>query len=323
MDPNQQPATPQNPGDTNATPAPEAPVSAPAPEVQAAPEAPAPAVAPAPSFAAVAETPLATLPQKNKKTGLLIGIIGAAIVVLAGIGFLIFFLISQVSKEDYQAANTQYDKVAVEAEKLNDLGDSFMSELSNAKDAAAYDTFSEETKATLASAKTQNDELAKLKAAKFGESGKLYGKFNDKFKSSVTYKGELITSFDKVMNAMFECRKDMDTSNPEKVDISKYYKSCSDQLDAAGTLPNKALETYRKEVVAQFSTMSTVYTEYKSAVASKNQTAVDEANKKGRAASDKITEAAKTAKDSLNTDVKANDTTEEGKALKAFLDEKS
>ena len=217
------PATPASPEAPVAPEAPapvepEAPVAPATPVTPAAPAAPnlfaaagtpeAPAAPQTPGFA---PTPASQAPGSKNKIVLIAAIVGGA-VLLAIIGVVAYFMLTSVSKQDYQEATRQYNKVSVASAGLTSDVASVSYSISGDDD-AEFNEAVKEAEDSIAEIKTENEALSKMKAVRVGDGAKLYGTFNDKVKNYLAYATDLIDSVKNLRPAMATCAKVSDATD--------------------------------------------------------------------------------------------------------------
>lgn len=260
MNPNTDPTnTPPTEGDAPApeqTPAPEA-VTTPEVSTDSAPvtsEAPTSTEAPvAPAAPLGSATPEA--PKKKNNVVLLASIIGG-VILLAVIGVVVYLAMTTVSKEDYRAAALQFNKVSSANSALNSDVSSAGSTISSASD-ASFDESMKEIEGSIATLKTENDELAKLKAVRVGEGGDLYNKFNEQLTTYVKYANDIVASTKAVRPAMVECDKvSSATGTSEQV---AGMKACAAAMAAVKDLPNQDFQAFISSSAESYNKLATIY----------------------------------------------------------------
>lgn len=239
------PAQPEAPVNPFAPATPPAPATPEAPVTPGTPVSPVPPVAPETSNPFTAGTPTTApdapqSPKITKKMMLIAAIVGGAIL-LAIIGVILFFVLTTVSKEDYRDAVRQYNKVQIASSSLNSDVSRLGSATSSSSDSAFNESI-EETEASLAKIKTENEALSKLKAVKVGEGAKLYKAFNEKLKAYLTYGEGLITSVKNLRPAMVTC--DKGTQASDAATRVAGLKACSTELAGVSDIPNAEMKTY-------------------------------------------------------------------------------
>ena len=256
------PATPEVPANSVA-PAPSEPVApvepaTPAPVASdpfATPVDPMTPTTPAnPMFAPEpANVPGAPKPSNKKKT-VLIAAIAGGVVLLAVIGFIVFSLLSTVSKKDYQEATVQYNAVSTASSSLTSDVSTLSGSIDDEED-ASFDKAVSDAEAGVAKIKTENDELSKMKAIRFGDGAKLYKPFNEKVKTYLAYATELIDSVKNLRPAMKSCQElSKATDNAGRV---AGLKKCATELKGVTDIPNAEMKEF-------ISVIATSYDEYAS-----------------------------------------------------------
>lgn len=252
------PNAPQ-PNNQPQAPAPDNPDGAATPEVfSAAPATPTETPTPVATGSVFGVTPVADVPVKNPKNKkpLIIAAIIAGIVVLAGIAALLFFLFTTVSKQDYAAAATQYNKVSTANSKYTSEVSTLTSSASRADDTTFNDNVKAAEDAT-ATLKTENDAFGKLKAVRVGEGGKLYTEFNTKLSAYTSYGSEVITSVKAVRPALVKC----DAVSDAKDATSRVaaLKACSAAYNDVGDIPNAEFKAYIDLIKGKYADYATTY----------------------------------------------------------------
>jgi len=250
----EQPVTPVEP----ATPAPVEPEAPAQPEVASpfAAASPAPEAAPASVFsAAAAGAPQAPKQPKNKKIILIAAIAGGA-VLLAIIGFVVFSLLTTVSKEDYRDAARQFNQVSLASSSLTSDSRSLGSATGSSSDTTFEESVSE-AEASVAKLNEENKALSELKAVRVGEGAKLYSTFNDKLKAYTAYATELIASVKALRPAMVICNNVSDAE--DVAGRVAALKACSTALSDVKDIPNEQMNTYVVAIAKGYGEYAVVY----------------------------------------------------------------
>ncbi len=216
-------------------------------------------VAGAPSTAATAGVVAGAAgdPQKpNSKKPLLIGSIVAGIIILAIIGIVAFLAFTTVSKDDYRAATVQFNDVSAASSDLNFKVTSLSSSINDTDDAEFNDNV-KQTEEAIASIKTENEELGKLKAVRVGEGAELYKTFDDKVEAYLKNGSELVTSVKNLRPATAVCAKVSDAVDAAA--RSTALKACSEAVNNVGELPNAQFNKFVTELKGAYSSYATVY----------------------------------------------------------------
>jgi hypothetical protein len=254
------PNAPQN-DDTdtpNNNPAPQTPISQPAPDVlfpgtpQVVPvsdQTPAQPVTPT-------DTTGAPAPQPNKKKALIIaGIIGG-VILLAIIAVLAYLSLTTVSKADYKEAAMQFKVISKENSELI----SKIIGLSTGLSGDSEEEFSaavKEVETSLNTIEAENEKLGDMKAVKVGEGKEVYEAFDTKLDAYVSYGNDLVTSVKKVRPALVTCEKISEAvDNPARVAA---LKECSGSLDPATDVPNKDFKKFITTLRDTYKTYAETY----------------------------------------------------------------
>lgn len=290
------------------------------PEVPAQPEATTPGAAAAPvavsAFGAAAGTPQP--PKKSNKKLITILSIVAGVLLLAIGGYLVYATLTSVSKQDYQAAASQYSKVSSVSSSLT----SDVSSLSYSTSGSSDETFDEAVKdveASIAELKTENEALGKLKAVKVGEGAKKYNEFNEKLETYLTYGQGLLTSVSNLRPALVICRA-ATTASDTTARVAAIEK-CATALEGVKDVPNAEMKTYvaaltdgykeyatlYKQVAALSNPFGAQYEEYKAL------------RDKVNAVQEKISDASDTFSDAMEAKGDEVSVKEKADALRAYL----
>ncbi|OJU88063.1 hypothetical protein BGO17_03755 [Candidatus Saccharibacteria bacterium 49-20] len=313
-----EPAAPTTPVAPEAPVAPVTPPAPAAPNLFAAAGTPeAPAAPQAPGFA---PTPAPQAPGSKNKIVLIAAIVGGA-VLLAIIGVVAYFMLTSVSKQDYQEATRQYNKVSVASAGLT--GDvSSVSYSISGDDDAEFNEAVKEAEDSIAEIKTENEALSKMKAVRVGEGAKLYGPFNDKVKAYLVYATELINSVKNLRPAMATCGKISDAT--DTAGRVAALKACSSELQGVTDIPNAEMKTFISTIGTSYGEYATIYE--KSAALTNPFGSQYEQYKALRdqmsAVQKKISEASSTLSDSLEKRDDEMSVKDSAKALGDFLTEK-
>lgn len=254
-----------NPNDTNPSntplagdvpPAPEAPVS---PFTAAPVETPAPDTTPAaiaPVFATTPETPQAPKPSNTKKIILIAAIAGGALL-LAVIGFIVFTLLTSVSKAEYRDAARQFNQVTLASSSLASDARTLGYSTGSASD-STFESSVSEAEASITKLQEENEALSTMKAVRVGEGAKLYATFNDKLKAYTAYATELVTSVKNLRPAFVVCAKVSGTSGNEE--RASALKACAKSLSEVENVPNTQMKTYVDAIAKAYNEYASVYT---------------------------------------------------------------
>lgn len=348
MNPNQDPnaaldaAAPQPNAETPVTPVPEStPVT---PEVAPAPAAPVaePAVssesanpfaaagtpevsptptdsaAPASPFGAAVPAPGAPAPkQKNTKKIVLLASVIGGIILLGVAALIVFLLLTTVSKQDYADAAKQYNAVSQAYSDLDRLDSSFSSV--NSSNSANLNETVAEAEGKMATVKTENEKLGKLKAVSVGEGKKLYDEFDKKLTGYVAYNEGVATTLKNLSPALDVCSSSSANTN----DMLGALKKCETALNDVKDLPNPEFKTYVDTLKVQYGEIIKVY-EGVAKITDPYGSQYDEyraLRDKTYEITDALSDASTTLKDSLNKKVKELDPKPAADALRSFLNE--
>ena len=325
------------------TPAPEAPVTpvepTPAPVEPVAPTAPAEpvttaapnpfAAAPAPETPAEPQNPMFAAtptqmpqaPKSDKKKLILIAAIVGGVVLLSVIGFIVYTLLTSVSQKDYQEATRQYNDVSIASASLTSDVASVSYSISSDDDAEFNDAV-KEVEASIEKIKTENEELSKMKAVRVGDGSKLYGTFNDKVKAYLAYATDLTDSVKNLRPAMATCGKISDANDANSRVAA--LKACSSELQGVTDIPNAEMKTFIDTAATSYGEYATIYEQINGlsnpygAQYEQYKTLRD----KMYAVQDKISDASKTLRSSLEKRDDEMSVKDSAKALGDFLTEK-
>jgi len=290
---------------------PETPNQVPSPEPTPAPEAP------------IATTPLGSPtpePKKSvsKKTFIIAGSI-VGVVLLAIIAALVYVSMNSVSKQDYAAAATQFNKVSSASSALS--GDVSALGRSVDDDDAAFNEDVIAAEASFTTLETENEALSSLKAVKVGEGKELYDTFNSKVKAYTENGQTILTSVKNVHPALVVCG-DSGSSSDAAARVAAL-KACSESLNKVADLPNANFKTY-------IDTLKTAYTEYVAAYEASQAIAspFGAGNAQYKVERDKMSAAQKTISTAsrefsaaMNKQDEALSVKDSAKALAAYLNE--
>ncbi len=194
-------------------------------------------------------------PKFSKKMILIAAVVGGAIL-LAIIAAIIFVALTSVSKEDYRDAVRQYNKVNVASASLTSDVSLLGSAAGNSSD-AIFDQRVSEVEDSIAKIKTENAELAKLKAVRVGEGAKLYKTFNDKMKAYLAYGSDLVTSVKNLRPAMVTCDNVSDASDAAARVAA--VKACATELEGISDIPNEQMKTYITALADSYKKYASIY----------------------------------------------------------------
>lgn len=271
------PVTPETPApeatpSTESTPAsepaftseePVTPVSEPAPVADPAPANPFAQPETSEPTTPVQETPATFTagapvspnePKGSKKTILIASIVAGA-VLLAVAGVVAYMFLSSVSKEDYRDAAVQFNDVSSATASLN--SDVRILSSSTSSSDERFEESVKEVEASLATIKTENDELAKQKAVRVGEGAELYGTFNDKMKSYLAYADELVVSVKNLRPAMVVC--DNVSEAEDATARIAALKACATALGNVSDVPNAEFKAYIGELKGAYEEFASIY----------------------------------------------------------------
>lgn len=257
------PVTPEAPTTPIASEAPASPdsVTPITPETPVTPGAPVVPLTPSTpdttsSFTAGPEGPKTPkTPKFSKKMILIAAVVGGAIL-LAIIAAIIFVALTSVSKEDYRDAARQYNKVNTASASLTSDVSLLGSAAGNSSD-AIFDQRVSEVEDSIAKIKTENEELAKLKAVRVGEGAKLYKTFNDKMKAYLAYGSDLVTSVKNLRPAMVTCDNVSDASDAAARVAA--VKACATELEGISDIPNEQMKTYISALAENYKKYASIY----------------------------------------------------------------
>lgn len=248
------PADAPAPVDTATSVEPAAPAAAETPAFGTQPAAPE--AAPASVFSATTGSAPQAPKQKDTKKLILIAAIAGGVVLLAVIAFVLYSLFMTVSKEDYRDAARQFNQVSSASSALTSDARTLGYSASSASD----DSFEEsvaEAEESVATLKTENEELSKLKAVRVGEGGKLYNAFNDKLEAYTAYASELVTSVKNLRPALAVCNNVSDAEDATARVAA--LKECSTALSEVKDVPNAQFKTYVDAISKAYGDYATVY----------------------------------------------------------------
>jgi len=217
---------------------------------------------PTPPFTPFAATPapipVAPTPPvaaKSKKPFIIAAIIGG-VVLVAAIAAVLFFVFMNVSKQDYAAATTQYNKVSSANSKLATEVPSLTSDVTRADD-ATFNKDVETVESAIAALKTENEALGKLKAVKVGEGSKLYNQFDTKLTAYLAYGSDLVSSIKAVRPALVKCSDVSDAKDTTSRVTA--LKACSTAFNEVGSIANAEFKTYIDTVKVKYADYTTTY----------------------------------------------------------------
>lgn len=200
-----------------------------------------PTAEPAAPVAEPAATSAPTPPPKNtKKIVLIAGIIAGALI-LAIIAVIIFLSMTTVSKQDYADAAKQYNEVSAANTALTRNASS----LSSSNTSLSESEFDEEMKAAeeaIATLRTENEELGKLKAVRVGEGKELYDAFNEKLKAYLENGESLVKSVNTIRPALMKCDEAGSASDNDARVAA--IKACSAAFNEVGDVANPEFKAY-------------------------------------------------------------------------------
>lgn len=238
-------ATPSPVPATEATPV--TAVDTPTPD----PLTPADQAVPAAAPFAVAGAPE---PKKsNTKKIILIASIAGGVIILGIIAAILFVVLTTVSKQDYRDAAVQFNDVSRASSSLTLSASTLGRSASGSTTDATFQESLKTSEEAIATVKTENEELSKLKAVRVGEGAELYKAFNDKLKAYLAYGDGLVASVENIRPAMVICDEVGDASDATARVAA--LKACSSALGDVKELPN---EDFKKFV----DTMKTAYADY-------------------------------------------------------------
>lgn len=226
------------------------------PSQDASPTGPGLPISPIAPGTPTVSTPQAPQPSKKKKVILLAGIIGGAIL-LAIVGVAVYLLLTTVSKEDYRQATVQFNKVSDANTSLSTEASTLGDEAATGSD-SAFDTALADTEESIATIKTENEALSKLKAVRFGEGAKLYKTFDDKLDAYLVYAGGIVTSVKNLRPAFAVC-SDGSAGAADTSSMVAALKACSNALGEVTDIPNAEFKTFIDEIKVAYGEYATVY----------------------------------------------------------------
>lgn len=192
-------------------------------------------------------------PRDNKKVLIVVASV-VGFLVLVGIVVAILMAVFAVSKKDYRAAITQYNKIA-DADSSLDATMSTMSYSMSSSSDVTFDKDVSSARSAIKELRNENTALSQLKAVKSGEGKKQYKKFNDKVASYTDYANNAVTSLDDARTALLACKK-ASTSSSDAVSAKKAADMCVSELKKVKNTPNSDIREYLKTYQAQMEKMS-------------------------------------------------------------------
>ncbi len=240
---------------------------------------------------------------------------------LAIIGVVAYFMLTSVSKQDYQEATRQYNKVSVASAGLTSDVASVSYSISGDDD-AEFNEAVKEAEDSIAEIKTENEALSKMKAVRVGDGAKLYGTFNDKVKNYLAYATDLIDSVKNLRPAMATCAKVSDATDTASRVAA--LKGCSSELQGVTDIPNAEMKTFIGTIATAYGDYASIY-EQISALSNPYGSQYEQykaLRDKMYDVQDKISEASSTLSDSLEKRDDEMSVKDSAKALGDFLTEK-
>lgn len=197
-------------------------------------------------------------PQKKKK--ILVASIAAGLLLIVGAGLGIYYLLTNVSDEDYRRAEAQLTEIRrADTAMVREV--TSLSRSSSIVTEATFDEKLADARASLGKIKSENETLAKEKAVRYGEGADLYGAFNTKAQAYFVYADELIASIDKVRPALAPCQK-IGSSSVQVDDRASVVDDCVAELKKAGDLPNAEFNRYFGSLKDKYAAYSDLYVRF-------------------------------------------------------------
>jgi hypothetical protein len=267
--PNQSPATPENPSpdptpyapaplmDTPVTPL-ETSETTPIPAsnpFSASPVDSAPVVPPmtpdialatssiAPVATQSSGSPIAQLLNGPKKKLMIVIAIVVGVLAVVGIVVVAVMNLLSVSKADYRAAAAQFNVVSMAYSDLNSDASRLQYDISGSTTDTVFANDSEAVTTKLQTFKDANTKLATIKSVKSGDSKKLYDTYDIKVKAFTMYAQDLLTSLKSYRPASKAC------SDAKTVAL---LSSCVTALGAVGDIPNVDLKQFVTTLQTQY-----------------------------------------------------------------------
>lgn len=259
--------------------------------------------------------------QSNTKKIILIAAIAGGAILLAVIGFVVFLLLTTVSKEDYAKAATAFNEVSrANSDLTSDVTTLSYSTSANVDDGEFEEGLSE-TEASIEKIKTENEELSKLKAVKVGEGAKLYDAFDKKLEAYLGYGSGLVTSVKNLRPALLKCGGVSDAS--DAAGRIAAMKTCSTALGEVNDIPNEQFKTFVSSLKDSYAEYATVY-EKISALSNPYGSQYEQyktLRDQMYAVQDKISDASSTFSDAMDAEDEKYSVKPEADALAKFLTE--
>jgi len=225
---------------------------------------PVPVVQPASSplnpVAPLGSGPATTPPSQGKefnkkKLIVLAGIIGG-VVLLAIIGFVLYMVLMNVSKKDYQEAATQFNTVSSKNSGLTSKVSTLSSGITDDTD-DEFNTAVTAVESSITALKDENTKLGNLKATRVGEGKVLYVAFNDKLTTYVADGNKLVDSVKMIRPALVICDK-IGASSDTKARLAAL-KVCTSSLGTVGDIPNVEFKALIASLETGFTKYVTIY----------------------------------------------------------------
>ncbi len=202
-----------------------------------------PLATPEPSGIGAAPTPPTVSGQspKDKKKLLLIAAIVGGVLLLAVIAVVVYLAMTNVSKQDYANAASQYNEVSSANTDLTRK----VQVLAASTSAGTDEEFAADVKdveEAITKLKDENKKLGNEKAAKVGEGGKLYDTFDTKLNAYADYAQELVASI-KVIRSDFGVCDEVGKATEEAA-RAKALRECADSFKSTATIPNAEFKAY-------------------------------------------------------------------------------
>ncbi len=287
---------PNQPADTT-----EASQETPAAPVNATPEASTTPASPAPAG------------NDKKKLFILLGSI-AGVIVLAIIGLVMYLSMNSVSKADYRAAATQYNKLSTASRQFSSDVRGVVSSMDETE--AVFTENLNDARESLKTVEAENKALGDLKASRVGEGGKLYKDVNDKINAYSKRAENLFTSIESIQPALSDCSS---TATASQDDRTAALKSCVDSLNKVGDVPDEDFKKFVEVMKMQYGKLA-VTTEKMAAITDPYGDQYDE-YRQLRADALKIQSELRTQIRELTNDIeKADEAVSPNDALKAYAD---
>lgn len=192
-------------------------------------------------------------PRDSKKALIVIASI-VGFFVIVGIVLAVIMAVFAVSKKDYQAALTQYNKIARADRQLKTEITTMSYGIRYASN-AIYSKSTEEARRSIKEVSDENTELSKLKAVRSGEGKKLYRLFSDKVSGYTKYNESVVTSLNDARTSLTACNTAASGSSSAE-SAKKAADTCVAELKKVKDTPNVDIRNFLGSYQTQMEKLS-------------------------------------------------------------------